>query len=84
MTMEQEKEIEFQNPTEKQLVFLSQLLLSTKLRGISRNKLLRAIAERKHDVKSYSVVISYVLSLIKFKEFFPEFFPRYYKRKNGN
>ena len=82
--MEQEKELEFQNPTEKQLVFLSQLLLSTKLRGISRNKLLKAIAERKHDVKSYSVVISYVLSLIKFKEFFPEFFPRYYKRKNGN
>ena len=82
--METEKDLEFQNPSEKQIVFLSQLMLSSQLRGISRNKLLKAIAERQHSVKSYSVVISYVLALLRFKEFFPEFFPRYHKKKNGN
>jgi len=81
--MEQENQIEFQNPTEAQLVFLSKLLQSSQLRGISRNKLLRAVAEREHNVKSYSKVITYVLAVLRFKEEFPEFFPVHKSKKHG-
>ena len=83
MTMEQEKELEFQNPTEAQLVFLSKLLMSSQLRGISRNKLLRIISERNHSIKSYSKIITYVLGLIRLKEDNPQLFKQR-KKKNGN
>jgi len=77
--METENELKFKPVSEKQIVFLSQLLQSSQLRGLSRNKLLKAIAENNHSMKRYSIIISYVLSLIRFKE---EFYPKKSKKVN--
>jgi len=71
--METENGIEFKQVSEKQIVFLSQLLQSSQLRGLSRNKLLKAVAENHSSMRRYSIIISYMLSLIRFKD---EFYPK--------
>ena len=79
-----ERKLQFEYPSEAQLVFISKLLRSSQLRGISRNKLLRIVSERDHSVKSYSKVITYILGLIKLKEDNPQLFKNRKKKKNGN